>query len=331
MANPQRILRSIATNTPAALTQGELANSELLSPNGINELFIGTSGATIFKLISNVGGLPATPNDSGQDNQTITTGDGIKGAEAGLDTSFTIELALEELSVTTMLGSDWIAFDDGGTSKKALISTIPLSLFNNDSGWEANDPNEVLTTDVGSASWNWIIDEDNMVSDSVAHVPTQQSVKKYVDDEIASVIAGGVTYKGAYDATANPDTTPNVGDMYTVTVGGTGVANFWSTPLAIGDVIIAETTDGTTEDNWTTIEANQDMTTFALKVTDMIAGIGLSGGGDLSTDRTFNLDIGGLTQETTVDGAADYVAMLDATGAVHRKVLLNDILDAGTF
>ena len=28
----------------------------------------------------------------------------------------------------------------------------------------------------------WVIDEDNMASDSAIKVPTQQSVKKYVDD-----------------------------------------------------------------------------------------------------------------------------------------------------
>jgi len=43
-----------------------------------------------------------------------------------------VELALDQLPVATMLTSDWIAFDDAGVSSKALISAIPLSLFDND-------------------------------------------------------------------------------------------------------------------------------------------------------------------------------------------------------
>jgi hypothetical protein len=34
-----------------------------------------------------------------------------------------------------MVAGDWIAFDDAGVSSKALISAIPLSIFNNDSSW----------------------------------------------------------------------------------------------------------------------------------------------------------------------------------------------------
>jgi hypothetical protein len=49
-----------------------------------------------------------------------------------------VELALDQLPVATMLASDWIAFDDAGVSSKALISSIPLSLFDNDLASVAN-------------------------------------------------------------------------------------------------------------------------------------------------------------------------------------------------
>tara|TARA_R110000851_G_scaffold848_3_gene2906 strand:+ start:28682 stop:30151 length:1470 start_codon:yes stop_codon:yes gene_type:complete len=60
-----------------------------------------------------------------------------------------IEIALQELTVTTMTSNDWIAFDDAGTSKKALISSIPLSLFDNDLSSVANTDDYVT-----SASFN---------------------------------------------------------------------------------------------------------------------------------------------------------------------------------
>lgn len=138
MANTIRIARSVSTNTPSSLLQGELANSELGSPNSINELFIGTAGPTVFKLVKNTGGLPAEPNDTAQDNQTLTTGVGIDGADSGDAGDFTISLALDELSVASMVGADWIAFDNAGVSNKALISAINLGLFNNDQGWTNN-------------------------------------------------------------------------------------------------------------------------------------------------------------------------------------------------
>lgn len=39
----------------------------------------------------------------------------------------------------------------------------------------------VLTTDTSTAGWGFVIDEDDMRSDLDTKVPTQQSVKAYVD------------------------------------------------------------------------------------------------------------------------------------------------------
>lgn len=49
----------------------------------------------------------------------------------------------------------------------------------------------VMNTDTTTASMSFVIDEDNMVSDLDTKVPTQQSVKKYVDDTVIAI--GGVT------------------------------------------------------------------------------------------------------------------------------------------
>lgn len=44
----------------------------------------------------------------------------------------------------------------------------------------------VMNTDTSTAAMQFVIDEDNMSSDSATKVPTQQSVKAYVDTEIAA-------------------------------------------------------------------------------------------------------------------------------------------------
>jgi len=69
---------------------------------------------------------------------TVTSVTGGTGIDSTGGATPDISLDLSELSVTTMVAGDWIAFDDAGTSNKALISAIPLSIFDNDDGWTSN-------------------------------------------------------------------------------------------------------------------------------------------------------------------------------------------------
>ena len=387
MANTIRIPRSVSTNTPAALDQGELAFSESGSPNGIGELFIGVAGPGVQKIATLTGAAAAEPNDTAQDNQTITTGLGIDGADAGDAGNITITLGTAELTVAAMAAGDWIVFNDltDGLPKRALLSGINLSLFNDDLGhvenathtgevtgatvlsldvtaitnqpahgviiaadtilsndggvlseatftqmitfFDANlafgqvdsvgagvgligsgtaaDP--ILTLDFSELTdmtggisgttefilqdgvtesrkaaseiqlqnfdnsvsefvsendtivvvdWNWVLDEDLMGSDSAVHVPTQQSVKAYVD----SVASGGMTHKGGYNASTNTPALDTgspvlaVGDLYTVTVAGT----FFTIPLEVGDTLISDvdSSDAANVNDWTIVQTN---------------------------------------------------------------------------
>lgn len=64
--------------------------------------------------------------------------------------------------------------------------------------------------------------------------------------------------------------------------------------------------------------------------TTITAGVGLSGGGDLSANRTIDLDVNDITTLVgSTDPAADFVPLYDASGAVTRKVLIQN-LDAYT-
>ena len=114
----------------------------------------------------------------------------------------------------------------------------------------------VMETDTSTADMDFVIDEDNMVSDSATKVPTQQSVKAYIADQVV----GGVTYLGGYNANTNTpdlDSSPSggsKGDMYTVTADGT----FFTTSVEVGDVIIAEQDSPTAEGHWTILQKNLD-------------------------------------------------------------------------
>jgi hypothetical protein len=199
-------------------------------------------------------------NDSGWTSNagTVTSVAGGTGVSSTGGATPSIALTVDELAEKTgaVVGTDRLVGTTATTNWAETISGIPLSVFNNDSGWEANDADTVLTTSTGAASWNWILDEDAMGSDSDTHVPTQQSVKAYVD----AAVTGGLTHKGGYNASTNTPALDTgspvlvIGDMYTVTVAGT----FFTVELEVGDVLIADvdSVDAASVADWTIVQAN---------------------------------------------------------------------------
>ena len=77
---------------------------------------------------------------------------------------------------------------------------------------------QLPTADASTVGGFKVVDEDDMASDLADSVPTQQSVKKYVDDEIAGVSSGGI-------ASVSADTSPQLGgdlDLNSNDITGTG-------------------------------------------------------------------------------------------------------------
>ena len=75
----------------------------------------------------------------------------------------------------------------------------------------------VLNTGVSGTA---ILDEDNMASDSATQLATQQSIKAYVDSQVAAVPTGDITSVVAGDGLTGGATT---GDATLNVVGGTGI------------------------------------------------------------------------------------------------------------
>ena len=117
----------------------------------------------------------------------------------------------------------------------------------------------VMKTDTNALLWGFVVNEDTMVSDSDTKVPTQQSVKAYVDSKVADAVTSEMSYIGGYDASlAAPDGTANKGDMYTVTAAGNGAGYFTTTTLEVGDVIISQKLNPDSEADWTVVQKNLD-------------------------------------------------------------------------
>jgi hypothetical protein len=67
----------------------------------------------------------------------VTAGTGLSGG--GTSGSVTLDLDLGELTTGgTLIGTDYLIAENGGVDNRQLISSIPLSIFNNDAGWTSN-------------------------------------------------------------------------------------------------------------------------------------------------------------------------------------------------
>lgn len=93
---------------------------------------------------------------------------------------------------------------------------------------------------------------------------------------VNSAVAGLLDYKGGYNAATNSpdlDVSPSgilKGDTYTVTAAG----NFFSTPVEIGDVIIAAQDSPTLVGHWTLVQGDKDgLVTGPASATDAVPAL----------------------------------------------------------
>lgn len=177
----------------------------------------------------------------------------------------------------------------------------------------------VLTTTSNLTGFSWFFDQDDLggIDSDAEAVPSQQSVKAYVDTQIAG-LGSVMEFKGAYDANTTDPTDGGIGDSYVVTVAGTGVASFWTTALEIGDLIIQENDPATTEADWVVVSKDFDLSLYQLKPTE---------GAFVDGDKT-KLDAieaaADVTDEVNVTAALDGATLTAATVAGTDKVLIQD-------
>ena len=150
------------------------------------------------------------------------------------------------------------------------ITTIPVGGVYDDSLLQSTSGNwdsTYTTVSSNSATWvkydvediatpaTWVLDEDNLGSNSDTKVPTQQSVKKYIDD----IVTGINSLKGGYEAsTDSPPLTAGTGvlqgDTYYVTISGA----FYETSVDKGDLIIATIDNADEIGEWVVVNRNID-------------------------------------------------------------------------
>lgn len=111
------------------------------------------------------------------------------------------------------------------------------------------------------------------------------------------------------------------------TCGGLSVfSNATITGGTIDGPSIGSTTEATIDhDALANYVADEHVAHSGVNIT---GGEGLTGGGAITISRTLDLDVNGLTAETVVDDATDYLVMYDTSAGAHRKVLVENVVTA---
>ncbi|MCB1584558.1 MAG: hypothetical protein KDI92_15990, partial [Xanthomonadales bacterium] len=136
-----------------------------------------------------------------------------------------------------------------------LIGATPGIISLTGDGVDNTDPDNPV---IDLSDWllkEDVLDEDDMASDSATKTASQQSIKAFVLNKVAST----VKLQGGYDASTN---TPNLttpfgvkyGDQYIVTVAGT----FFGANVEVGDSLISLADDPSTLANWMLLQTNLD-------------------------------------------------------------------------
>jgi hypothetical protein len=205
--------------------------------------------------------LPVAAGASNSAEIVLTPSGGATGG------TVTIAGTTNEIAITETTGNN-------GSIKIALPSDVTIG---NDLTVTA-DMSAVAATLTGNLTGTTATFTGQVTIPQVPSAAASAASKNYVDTTLAG--SGALIFQGAYDASAAPPTGAAVlkGFTYVVTIAGDG-AGFFTTTLEIGDLIIANIDNPTSEADWTEVQSNIDKATNSIEgISKFLAANGFKSG-----------------------------------------------------
>ena len=157
---------------------GKFKAGTVLTVDQIAETLAVNGSITVTGTNAVNGNITVTGTVDGRDVAT----DGTK--LDGIETGATADQTAAEIRTLVEAASDSNVFTDADHTK---LNGIEASADVTDAT-NVNAAGAVMNSDASTASMSFVVDEDNMSSNSSTKIPTQQSVKAYVDAEVAGVV-----------------------------------------------------------------------------------------------------------------------------------------------
>ena len=201
--------------------------SQVLQTNGAGVLSFGSVSVGDFSFVGSTMSSPSNADitlSPGGTGSVVASGINIKGTSISSDDSTIINIndgLVVDGSLTLQTGASvtGIADEDDFSSDsatllatqqsiKAYIATQIATKDNSDEITEGSTNLYFTNARADARITAALIDEDDMSSDSATRIPSQQSVKAYVDNEVSNVSIGDLSFVGStIAAPSNADLT----------------------------------------------------------------------------------------------------------------------------